>query len=187
MYGRARRIALVKAIMISLGIVLVVCISLLLIFKKEEVVDYNQNFEFLKNYLNGKGYSCEMIQKSGGKCILNTDVNYYSFTRYVDGFEYLVKSDAYSIEIRFTSETKNNVVFKTTSDALLGYKNSEYICELKSGSYDEISSCEDNNGKVLDMKAYLGAIDSSLYEVNNILKASGYDIQGVLVDHVWKK
>lgn len=189
MYGRARRIRLYVII------ALVVCVvaAIFLVFfnsKKENIVknvDDNVNFRYLVDYFVGKNYSCEMLQKSGGKCYLNVNDKFYQFTRYDNGFEYVLRTNTYILIIKHTSLTGDTIDFRTNNNAVSGYKSREYTCTTKGSIISEFDGCMDSNGEQLELVTYIGVIEQSLENVKEILHASRYNVDELLNNYVWTK
>ena len=70
MYGRARRIALARTIAIVLGAILILYLVITRLFTTYEYKEYNSNFEYLRDYFVGQGYSCKSIDQNGGICTM---------------------------------------------------------------------------------------------------------------------
>lgn len=211
LYGRARRIAFVeKVIYWIVGILAIVLIAFLILNKKEEV-DRNVNFAYLSEYLEARGYRCEMIYRIGGQCIKTgsysneeeienikdeeerekmelINFNYsYNFIRYDDGFEYIYNSRGFILDIRHKSGDDSRVSFRTTNNAFQGYKNQSYSCEFKNNVISELGDCISTSGVVLDNETYKSIISQSMVEVNNILDNSGYKKDVLLNNYKWEK
>lgn len=187
-YGRARRLDLAKKIgFIVLCLVFIaICVSVIL--KREMFIDRNKNFEYLRSYLERNSYSCELIENSGGRCLrVNSAGGKNIFVRRDNGFEYSVKTHTYSVQIRHVKDTHEDIVFTTTSAALNGYKSKQYNCLTQGTIVSHVSTCQTENGELLDSDTYRGAINSAIDEALEILNASGYDINSLLKDYVWKK
>ena len=187
MYGRARRIALVKKIVAVLVLILIVYILITKVFVKENFVDRNQNFEYMKSYFGGKGYICERIEKSAGRCYKETDTTYIGFIRYDDGFNYVDQSTSYRLTINYFEHEVNKIVLKTNSESLEGYKNKVYYCATKGTIIDELLECKTDSGEKLDLDSYVGIVEEGIMEVNDILIYSGYNVDALLKEFVWRK
>lgn len=186
-YGRARRIEIVEKIAyITVGFIAILLVFSL-VFKQERNVDYNVNFAYLRNYLEGRGFQCEMIHLSGGQCYISGDYSTRTFVRYEDGFEYFVKTESYLLDIRHTLKEENLIRFKTTSEAFVGYKNKEYTCEYVSNVIKELKQCKTEDGEVLDLDSYIGLIEHSIIDINNIIDSSGYYKSELLENYKWVK
>lgn len=187
MYGRARRIALVKKIIIVVVLVFIGYILFTKVFVKENFVDQNQNFAFMKNYFQGKGYICERIDHNAGRCYKETDDTYTGFIRYDDGFNYVDESTSYRLIINYMPNEVNNIVLKTNSNSLEGYKNMVYYCSTKKDLFSEIDKCITEDGEKLDVQSYIGVVEKAQTDISNIIEASGYDQKALLVDFKWQK
>ncbi len=188
LYGRARRIELAEKIAyVIVGIVAVVLVFVIVNTHKEHV-DKNVNFSLLRTYMEERGFHCEMIQMSGGSCSKKSTNNEYNFIRLDSGFEYLVKSSGYLLDIRWSTDSKGDfITLKTTSDALNGYRNNTYTCTYKENILKEVDKCIDSDDKELDSQTYISVINKSMYELNGFISNSGYNKEALLKDHEWLK
>lgn len=187
LYGRARRIKLMKQIILVVVILLVLVFGILFIFKKTtESKNTNKNFNMMRTYFVNRGYTCEMIEKSGGQCNLRGKNVQYVFTRYDEGFNYLMKSSSYTIEIRHIVNTYNDIKLTTNSSALEGDKNREFTCTTNDGLLGEVNSCVDNNNGNVINEVYLGAVQTAINNVNEIINSSGYKRDKIINEYVWK-
>lgn len=187
LYGRARRIELVERIAyIVVGIIAVVLV-ILLVSQKTDDTDDNINFAYLRRYMEARGFSCELIHRSGGQCVLNNRNTIYSFVRYDDGFEYIVRSQAYVLQIKHILSEEDTITFKTTSDAFSGYRNKNYTCIYKDNILNEIDKCLDEEDNELNLKSYTGLIEQTIYELNNIVDSSGYNKARLVNNYIWEK
>lgn len=187
LYGRARRIELVERIAyIVVGIIAVVLV-VLLVSKTTEKTDDNVNFAYLRNYLEAKGFSCELLHRSGGQCNLRGKNVSYIFIRYDDGFEYIVRTKSYNFHLKHILSDEDKITFRTTSDAFSGYRNKNYTCSFKDNILNGIDKCVDEDDEVLDLEAYTGTIEQIIYDVNNIIDSSGYDKNRLISNNVWEK
>ena len=188
LYGRARRIELAEKIAyVVVGIVAIALVFIIVNTHKEHV-DNNVNFSMLRDYLEGREFRCEMIQMNGGSCVKKSENNEYTFIRFDSGFEYIVKSDGYSVDIRWGNDEKGDfITLKTTASALAGYKNNFYNCSYKDNILNEIDKCIDVNEKELDSKTYISVINSSMYDLNAYISHSGYRKDVLLENHEWSK
>ena len=188
LYGRARRIEFVeRATYLVVGIISVILVFVI-VGKTSSYNETNINFSYLREYLEARGFSCELIYKNGGVCTSNNpNGTSASFIRYDDGFQLIQKSDGYFLEISYTESKGDYIKLKTTAYALQGYLNNNYTCYYKSEPLDGVDYCEDSKGVKLDSNAYLGIIDKALYDLNNAINNSGYSKDKLLKNHEWKK
>ena len=187
MYGRARRIALVKNIAIVLICIFVGYFVVSTVFKTVTYVDPNQNFAFLKNYFVRQGYTCEIIERTGGRCYIQQENNYTGFIRYDNGFNYAVRTASYSLEFDHSIKKEKKIIFRTNQNALDGYQRKEYYCKTKGSVIDELVKCETGSGDKLDLNTYIGVIEQGIIDLNKIIDASGYDKETLINDYYWEK
>lgn len=186
-YGRARRLELYeKLAYIIVGIIAVVLVFFL-VTSQSSTGEANVNYAYLKQYMYDRGFSCEMIHKSGGRCHKETNGVSYVFTRYDDGFDYLVKTESYVLIINHVLQEDNSITFSTTSAAFPGYKNKEYECKLGTTVLDEFGECKTKEKEKLDLESYRGVIEQAQKDVNNIIESSGYYKQNLMEDYQWIK
>lgn len=188
MYGRARRIAFAKKVIYILVGLLVITLVLFFMFNKKEEVDLNVNFNYLREYMENKGFRCATIHKSGGSCIKTNENNKYTFIRYDDGFEYVANTKGYFLTIKHkASIDDSSVTFRTTTYALAGYKNLSYTCQFE-GNVLKVTECmNDENESKLDSEAYLGVIKQISLELKSIIDSSGYNKDVLLNEYKWQK
>ena len=186
-YGRARRIELAKKAIIVIVALIFLIIAVVSIFKNVQKSGKEEEFSLLKDYFARNGYICEMIQKSGGKCYSETPTSYKSFTRYDDGFLYLVKHNGYSIQVRYLEDTYNDIILETNGNALSNLTYRKFYCYTKDKINGELDYCETDDGEILKAETYIGALESTLLDLNNILNSSGYDVDKLINDYRWKK
>ena len=86
MYGRARRIALARTIIIVVGIIIVLYMIISTLLRSEAFYGENEKFEYLRSYFAGQGYVCKSIDQNGGSCSLKKNNFKYNFVRYDNGF-----------------------------------------------------------------------------------------------------
>lgn len=191
-YGRARRIELLDKILLVAISVLVIVLVGFLVFKQSSGKIPNVNFSYMKRYFYDRGYTCDLIQKSGGKCRKDNENITYVFTRNDDGFGYLVRTSSFVLTMNHSLKAKSYITFKTSSDAFSGYRNKEYVCELKRDRnnkemtvLDEIGDCVTEDKEVLNLNSYIGVIESAQREVERIIKASGYNRTELLENYRW--
>lgn len=187
MYGRARRIALVKITAIILGIIIFIFIIFTAVFNVVDFQEKNDNFEYLRDYLIGQGYICKLIEQDGGSCVLKKSNSKYTFVRYDNGFYYLVDTNNYRFRVNYLENESNKIEFKTKKAALENYKNKTYYCVTKGSLEDELKECVTNTGEKLNVDTYLGVVETHLFEVNNILSSSGYEKDVLLKKYIWEK
>lgn len=186
-YGRARRLELYeKLAYIVVGVVAAVLVFFL-VTSQSSTGESNINYAYLKQYMYDRGFSCELIHKSGGKCRKENNGVSYIFTRYDDGFEYLVKTDSYLLIINHTLQKDNYITFSTTSSAFPGYKNKNYECKIGETVLDTFGECKTKEGDLLDLDSYHGVIEQAQNEVNNIIESSGYYKKNLMEDYQWIK
>lgn len=187
-YGRARRMAIVKTGLI-IGLLIFLAFLGYKMLSKEDVkyVDRNVNFAFLRDHFKSKGYSCDRLERDGGRCVYEVNTNYKSFTRYGDGFIFLIKSNSYTIQFRHVKSTANDFVFYTNESALVGERNKTYYCLTSNDIFGDFVSCSTEDGEVLETKSYIGALEVALIEMNEFIDASGYDRDKLINDFEWQK
>ena len=186
-YGRARRIELYEKLAYIAVVVVAVIIIVVLVSKQPTDTDRNINFSYLRDYLQGRGYSCELLHQNNGGCTKRTDNTLYNFVRFEDGFMYTVKTDSYLMQIVHSLEKSESITFSTTSEAFLGYRNKKYYCELGESVLDTFGDCLTKDGEVLNLNSYRGIIEQAQFDVSNMLDASGYYKNTLLEDYVWQK
>ncbi len=188
MYGRARRLELIKKITIIvvavIGVLITARIVIGFLLKKETNVEYYQ----LKKYLTNKGFACESLITSGGACKYNSDNVTERFIRYDNGFDYLYNNKSYVIEV-YHVNGEDKILFNTGENAFANYKNLKYSCTYKESILNEIDKCTllDDEDVVLDNEAYIGVINQKIYDLNLIIKSSKYDINDLLNNYKWNK
>lgn len=195
LYGRARRIAFVEKVVYWLVGIIAIVLIVFVILNRQEKVDGNVNFAYLRTYLEEKGYRCDMLHRVGGQCIKSgkyeTDDLSFSYThtfiRYEDGFEYINNSRGYILDIRHKSNNESRISFRTTDNAFTGYKNQTYSCTYKDNVINELGECSSSNGNVLDVASYISVIEQSIEELNRMIDSSGYKKDKLLNDFVWEK
>lgn len=186
-YGRARRIELVEKIAyIVVGLIAVILV-VVLVTSKEDVGEGNVNFSYMKQYFYDRGFNCDTIHKSGGRCTKDTGTTLYSFVRNDDGFEYLVKTSSYVLEIKHSLLNGDWMLFSTTSEAFSGYKNKKYTCEINDNVLNEFGACLTSDREVLNLNSYRGVIEIAQKDIENIIEASGYYRKSLIEDYQWEK
>ena len=187
LYGRARRITFFKILGILVGIVLVAFFVVSFLFKKTPPVEEIPDFYYLTSYMKGLGYSCENLEKSGSQCSLQKENYSYFFQRFDDGFTYVMRSTSYVVEFKHVKNLYSEILLTTNENALEGYRNKKYICSTDSYLVGNLVSCTASNGEKLTLGTYLGAVESSIFDVKNMLSASLFDETSLFKDFVWKK
>lgn len=186
-YGRARRIEFVERLVyVTVGIIAVVLI-VMLVFKQSSSAERNMNFAYLRNYLESRGFQCNMVHVSGGQCTLTNEYSTHSFVRFEDGFEYIAKTDSYLLNIRHRLSDENSIIFKTTSEAFVGYKNQEYSCEFVDNVVNQLGNCKTELDEKLDIDSYIGVIEQAMKDVNLIIDNSGYYKEELIENYKWIK
>lgn len=187
-YGRARRLALYRNIAIVVVCIFIVVFLLSLLFKEEEKKVVVGKYEQLRVYFLNRGFTCETLEESGGNCVSTTEDLKTNFYRYKDGFEYIVKSDSYTLSIVHRLEKEDTITFKTTAEAFDGYKNQNFICSFDKNVLDKVTKCEAvKENLVLDVKSYLGIIEQAQADLMNAVNSSGYSLDNLLVNYEWIK
>ncbi len=188
MYGRAKRLNFLKWIVIVLVAVLGVfylgktVVSLLI--KEDDNVEYR----YMRDYLVGKGFSCQSLKSSGDSCKIKTDDVYELFIRFDNGFDYIYNNKSYVIELYHVGG-KEKFQFSTGDTAFSGYKNLKYTCSYKESIVGELDKCvlETDDTINLDNEAYIGIINKTMFEVRKILYSSKYDVDDLLNNYKWTK
>ena len=188
LFGRARRIELAEKIAYLIVGIVAISLVFFIVNTHRDHTEKNVNFSVLREYMEGRGFHCEMLQMSGGSCQKKNDNNEYNFTRLETGFEYVVKSSGYLLDIRWAADGKGDyITFKTTASALNGYRNNNYSCTYKDNIMNEIDKCIDENKNELDLQSYISVINKSMYDLNAFISNSGYDKEHLLEAHEWVK
>ncbi len=185
-FGRQRRIDLAEKIAYVLVGVLAIILIVYLVTRHTDFTDKNVNFAYLVNYMTEKGYTCEMLNRSGGKCTLRRENVDYTFYRYDDGLQYVLNTESYSLNVKHLGGV-DLIEFKTNGNAFINYRNKEYICTTKNGILSELDKCVTDEGEELDFKAYIGFINETFYELDKIMEAAEYDKDALVNDYEWIK
>ena len=186
-YGRARRLELYEKIAYIVVGCIAVILVVVLVTSQSDNSEKNVNFSYLKQYFYDRGFSCDLVHRSGGKCRKEANNVSYVFTRYDDGFEYIVKTESYLLVMFHSLQKENHITFSTTSEAFAGYKNKEYECKLGKNVLDTIGDCKTKEGELLNLNSYIGVIEQAQKEVNNVIDSSGYYKKNLLEDYQWIK
>ena len=73
----------------------------------------------LKNYYLNRGFTCEVLENTGGRCISATNSVKTTFYRYDDGFRYTIKTEGYSLDIMHRlSEEDINIIKQTLMEII---------------------------------------------------------------------
>jgi len=187
MYGRARRIEFVERVTYVVIAIIAVILVFVIVGKNSSYNDKNVNFNLLRTYLEDRGFRCEMLYRPGGTCSLTSEVGLTTFTRYESGFEYIVKSEGYFLNIRYSTDKGDYITFKTTAYALAGYRNKTYTCYYKDDILSELDYCETDDKTRLDSNAYNGIVEKAMYDLSNMIDNSGYRRDRLIEDHEWIK
>ncbi len=188
LYGRARRIDFIeKATYIVIAIISIVLVFVIVGKESSTSREYNVRFSVLREYMEARGFGCELVYQNGGACTSRSAAGLTSFIRYDDGFEYIVKSDGFFFNITYTLSKGRSMNLKTTAYALEGYRNMKYTCHYKDSVIGELDYCADDKDNKLDSPAYLGVVEKAMYDLNNILSNSGYKKDRLIEDCVWEK
>lgn len=188
MYGRARRIELLKKVVITVvsivGVLVIASIVIGVLMKKDTNVEFYQ----LKKYLSSKGFVCESMKSSGSACKYNSDNVKERFIRYEKGFDYLYNNKSYVIEI-YHVDGEDKILFNTGENAFDNYKNLKYSCTFKESILNEIEECSlvDDEDVKLDNEAYISVINQKIYDVNLIIEASKYSKADLINKYEWNK
>ena len=185
-FGRQRRIDFFEKVAYVLVAVLALSLVIYLVTRKTEFVETNVDYANLVNYLQQKGYKCEMLNKSGGGCTLRTKEREYHFYRYDEGFQYSKTMEHFTLTIKHLDGV-DSIEFKTFNTAYLDYKDKEYTCSTKKNILSEVDECVTASGEVLDFESYIGFINESIYDLNNLVDASGYNKNILLENYEWVK
>lgn len=189
-YGRARRIELIKKVCVVGALLIFAILVVFFLFSRFSKSGKKvEDFYYLKNYFVSKNYTCERIEQDGGRCYYNNDeMNlFYSFTRYDDGYVYLIRSNSYSLIFRHILDTYNKIEFSTNSNALMGSRNKDYVCYTKEDLVGELDYCETSSGEKLENETYKGAIRLAISNLNEIIYSSGYNRDKLVQDYIWSK
>lgn len=188
LYGRARRLALLKAVIVIVSCFAVILLLIRFIFSGTNIEVITDEYEQLKTYFFDRGFSCESLSLDGGKCIYKSATEERIFYRFSSGFEYSVKTNGYKLYIVHRLDKEDKVQFITTSEAFDGYKNQRFICIHEKNVLDEELSCtSEKDGIELDIASYLGVIEHAQAEITNAVNSSGFSLDGLLVNYEWTK
>ena len=187
MYGRAKRLNLIKNIVVIIASLVGIFFIGKMVVSFLTVDDDNIEFSYMKKYLNGKGFICESLKTSGGTCKNRTDGVYEMFVRYDKGFDYVYNNDSYVIEL-YHVDGEEKFTFSTGDTAFSGYRNLRYTCTYKDTIINELDKCILENGdEELDNEAYIGFINRTMYEVRKIIVSSKYNVDDLIERYEWNK
>ena len=175
MYGRARRLQFLQSVLIGVAIVVVIVLSTIFFINLFNRSKYHDDFKTLKNYMIQRGFSCELLEQPGSACKYDKEGILIRFVRYDNGFDYNVSTDAYYIEIKHV-KGEDKFVFRTTEEALAGYKRKIYYCEYNDSIIGTLKECVTESGQELDSPVYIGQIESAMNDISLLLKSSNYKI-----------
>lgn len=185
-YGRARRLTIIKTILFVLLAIFLIFILLQFIFKKPVLIEEQKNFSSLRNYLVGLGYSCDNLDKPGSQCSLNKENHSSYFHRYDEGFIYIMKAKSYVVEINHVKGMYHDIILTTNDNALPGNRNKRYLCTTKDSFLGALETCQTVDGEILERETYIGVVESSIADVKALLTSSGFNVDLLLTDYVWK-
>ncbi len=186
-YGRARRLELYEKITYIVVGLIAIALVVFLVSSQSSNGEANINYYYLKQHFYNRGFSCDMVHKSGGKCRKSNEKTLYVFTRYDDGFEYLVETESYLLKLSHSLKNENYISFETTSEAFSGYRNKEYMCKFEKNVIGKLGECTTKNGEKLELNSYIGVIEQAQIEVSNAIDSSGYYRKILLDDYQWVK
>ena len=184
MYGRARRLQFMQSIAIGVAIVVVIVLSVVFFTNLFARSKQHEDFKTLKNYMVQRGFACELLEEPGSACKYEKEGILIRFVRYEDGFDYNVSTDAYYIQIKHVKD-EDKFVFRTTEDALAGYKKKIYYCKYNDSIIGTLKECVTENGQELDSPVYIGQIESAMNDISLLLKSSNYKVDKMINDYQW--
>lgn len=188
LYGRARRIALVRNIAVIVGCLVAIVLLLKFIFAGTNTQVVVSEFDKLKDYFLTRGFTCEMLTLEGSKCVSSNDLGKTTFYKYENGFEYVSKTDSYTLYITHRLDKEDRVEFVTTSEAFSGYKNQKFVCTYDKNVLDKITECEAVSEDIkLDVKSYLGVIEHAQLDITTAVTSSGFSLDNLLINYEWSK
>ena len=185
-YGRAQRIEFFQKVIYFVIAVFAIAIVFIILSNRKESVDDNVNFSYLREYMEANGYSCEMIHQNGGTCTLKSDASTSMFIRQNNGFEFIITSETYNLDIKHIPDD-DKITFNTTAKALAGYKSTDYTCTTKGTILDELDKCVDKDNNELTSNAYISVVEMAIKDLNNFVDSSGYRKDVLLENYEWVK
>ena len=186
LYGRARRLALYRTIVIIIISIMIVVFCANFIYSKIINKKTYEEFELMRYHFVDRGYSCERLLISGSKCILNGDNVKKTFYRFDDGFEYVEKTKSYSLFITHRLSKSEQIKFKTNSSAFDGVNNKTFICNIDD-VFTKVLSCLSEDNIELNINSYLGIIEQAQDDLENAINYSGYSVDKLLTNYSWTK
>lgn len=188
LYGRARRLALIKNITIIIGCIIVIILLVKAMFFSANTQVIVDEYDQLKDYFLSKGFTCESLSLNGSKCVSNATSEKTTFYRYTNGFEYSIKTDSYSLYIVHRLDKEDKMEFVTTSEAFEGYKNQRFTCTYEKSVLSNVLKCVSEKDSInLDIKSYLGVIEHAQADITNAINFSGFSLENLLVNYEWSK
>lgn len=188
LYGRARRLSLIRNIAVIVGCIVAIVLLLKFIFAGTNTQVVVSEFDKLKKYFLDRGYTCELLSVNGAKCTSNNDYIKTTFYRYDGGFEYVSKTDSYSLYITHRLDKEDRIEFVTTSEAFAGYKNQKFICTYDKNVLTKVTECEAVAEDIkLDVKSYLGVIEHAQLDITTAVTSSGFSLDNLLINYEWSK
>ena len=130
----------------------------------------------------------EEIEKMYNVSKTNTDIGKTTFYKYENGFEYVAKTDSYTLYITHRLDKEDRIEFVTTSEAFAGYKNQKFICTYDKNVLTKVTECEAVAEDIkLDVKSYLGVIEHAQLDITTAVTSSGFSLDNLLINYEWSK
>ena len=170
-YGRAQRIEFFQKVIYFVIAVFAIAIVFIILSNRKESVDDNVNFSHLREYMEANGKS---------------DASTSMFIRQNNGFEFIITSEAYNLDIKHIPDD-DKITFNTTAKALAGYKSTDYTCTTKGTILDELDKCVDKDNNELTSNAYISVVEMAIKDLNNFVDSSGYRKDVLLENYEWVK
>lgn len=188
LYGRARRIALIRNIAIIVGCLVALVVLIRFIFAGSNTEVVVSEFDKLRTYFVNRGYTCEMLNTNGSKCNSNFENVKTTFYKYDNGFEYVSKTNSYSLYIVHRLDKEDKLEFVTFADAFAGYRNQKFTCTFEKTVVSKVVECVSEKDNIkLDVKSYLGVIEQAQDEIINAVESSGFSLDHLLINYDWNK
>lgn len=184
MYGRARRLQFMQSVAIGVAIVVVIVLSVIFFTNLFARSKQHEDYKTLKNYMVQKGFACELLEEPGSACKYEKEGVLIRFVRYDNGFDYNVSTEAYYIEIKHV-KGEEKFIFRTTGEALSGYRNKIYNCTYDGSIIGTLKECVTDEGLTLDSPVYIGQIESVMNDISLMLKGSKYNVDKLINDYKW--
>ena len=131
-----------------------------------------------------RGFACELLEEPGSACKYEKEGILIRFVRYEDGFDYNVSTDAYYIQIKHVKDD-DKFIFRTTGEALAGYRNKIYTCTYDGSIIGTLKECVTDEGQTLDSPVYIGQIEATMNDIALLLKSSKYKVDKIINDYQW--